>query len=115
MHPSNQPYGKLHQSKATSASLSSPIRKSTAMPHTIVRISTINLSAGLTQGFLFNNIQPDFIHIDDLGPEHDVVYLPFPVMLPEETTQKLTAWVSRTDGDPCKAVALSKAMPTPRP
>jgi beta-galactosidase len=50
---------------------------------------------GAYQGFLFNNIQPDFVHIDDLGPEHDLVYLPYPVMLEKETCERLLAWVQR--------------------
>ena len=48
---------------------------------------------GAYQGFLFNNIQPDFVHIDGLGPDHSLVYLPYPVMLTEATAKKLTAWV----------------------
>jgi beta-galactosidase len=49
--------------------------------------------SGVYQGFLFNNIQPDFVHVDDLGPQHDVLYLPLPVMLNEETAAKIKAWV----------------------
>ncbi|MBD3267245.1 beta-galactosidase [bacterium] len=48
---------------------------------------------GAYQGFLFNNIQADFVHIDDLGPEHDLVYLPYPVMLTKETCKTLVSWV----------------------
>lgn len=50
---------------------------------------------GAYQGFLFNNIQPDFVHIDDLGPKHDLIYLPYPVMLTEKTAKKLKAWVKQ--------------------
>ncbi len=50
---------------------------------------------GAYQGFLFNNIQPDFVHIDDLGPDFDLVYLPYPVMLTELTAKKLMAWVKQ--------------------
>ena len=49
---------------------------------------------GVYQGFLFNNIQPDFVAIDDLGPEHSLLYLPYPVMLTKETTQRLKGWVA---------------------
>jgi beta-galactosidase len=51
--------------------------------------------SGVYQGFLFNNIQPEFVHIDDLGPGHDLVYLPYPVMLTEKTAGKVKAWVEQ--------------------
>ena len=49
--------------------------------------------SGAYQAFLFNNVQPDFVPIDAIGPQHELLYLPFPVMLSEETAMKLTAWV----------------------
>lgn len=48
---------------------------------------------GAYQAFLFNNIQPDFVPIDDIGPQHELLYLPFPVMLTEATATKLARWV----------------------
>ncbi len=50
---------------------------------------------GAYQAFLFNNIQPDFVHIDDLGFDNDLLYLPYPVMLTERTAEKLESWVGQ--------------------
>jgi beta-galactosidase len=50
---------------------------------------------GAYQGFLFNNIQPDFVSIDDLGPQHGLLYLPYPVMLSSATAAAITAWVEQ--------------------
>ncbi|MGH9631643.1 MAG: beta-galactosidase [Bryobacteraceae bacterium] len=47
---------------------------------------------GAYQGFFDSNIQPDFVHIDHIK-EYPVVYLPFPVMLKEETARKLIEYV----------------------
>jgi beta-galactosidase len=47
---------------------------------------------GAYQGFFDNNIQADWVHIDHIQ-EYDFLYLPFPVMLSEETAQRLKAWV----------------------
>ena len=48
---------------------------------------------GAYQGFFDSNIQPDFVHIDDIQ-EYPVVYLPYPVMLKQETARKLTEYVA---------------------
>jgi beta-galactosidase len=48
---------------------------------------------GAYQGFLFNNIQADFVYAKDIGPEYDVLYLPYPVMLPASTAEALKDWV----------------------
>ena len=47
---------------------------------------------GAYRGFLDNNIQADFVHIDDID-EYDVVYFPYPIMLKTEHAQKLISWV----------------------
>lgn len=49
---------------------------------------------GAYRGFLANNIQADWVHIDHIA-EHDVLYLPIPVMLSEKTAQRLIEWVRR--------------------
>ena len=65
---------------------------------------------GAYQGFFASNIQASFVHVDDLAPPaHDenradgaaadgtvnptLLYLPYPVMLAKESTDKLRAWV----------------------
>lgn len=47
---------------------------------------------GAYQGFFDNNIQADWVHINHID-EYDFLYLPFPVMLTQETADKLRAWV----------------------
>jgi len=47
---------------------------------------------GAYRGFLDNNIQADFVHIDDID-EYDVIYFPYPIMLKTEHAQKLISWV----------------------
>src|SRR5262249_35247671 len=47
---------------------------------------------GAYQGFFDNNIQADWVRVDHID-EYDFLYLPFPVMLSEETARKLRAWV----------------------
>jgi len=47
---------------------------------------------GAYQGFLRNNIQADWVHLDHID-EYDFLYLPYPVMLPERARTKITAWV----------------------
>jgi len=46
---------------------------------------------GAYQGFFDNNIQADWVHIDHID-EWDTLYLPFPLMLKQETADKLRAW-----------------------
>jgi beta-galactosidase len=47
---------------------------------------------GAYRGFFENNIQADWVHIRDIG-DYRFLYLPFPVMLAQETADKLIAWV----------------------
>jgi beta-galactosidase len=47
---------------------------------------------GVYQGFFDHNIQADWVHINHID-EYDFLYLPFPVMLAQETADKLRAWV----------------------
>jgi beta-galactosidase len=47
---------------------------------------------GTYQGFFDNNIQADWVRIDHID-EWDTLYLPFPVMLEQETADRLRAWV----------------------
>lgn len=49
---------------------------------------------GAYQGFFDSNIQADFVHIDHIQ-EYPVVYLPYPVMLKQETARKLTEYVAK--------------------
>ena len=47
---------------------------------------------GAYQGFFDRNIQADWVHIDHID-EYEALYLPFPVMLAQETADRLKAWV----------------------
>ena len=47
---------------------------------------------GAYRGFYDNNIQADFVHLDDID-QWDFLYLPFPVMMESETAQKIITWV----------------------
>ena len=47
---------------------------------------------GVYQGFHDLNVQADWVHIDDVK-EYDFLYLPCPVMLKQETVDRLKAWV----------------------
>jgi beta-galactosidase len=47
---------------------------------------------GAYQGFFENNIQADFVHIDDIDA-YAALYLPYPIMLKERSAQKLATWV----------------------
>ena len=49
---------------------------------------------GAYQAFFDSNIQPDFVSLDDIG-EYKIVYLPYPVMLKEETAGKLRKYVEQ--------------------
>jgi len=49
---------------------------------------------GAYQGFFDSNIQPDFVHIDHIN-ESPLVYVPYPIMLKQETAQKLIAYVEK--------------------
>ena len=49
---------------------------------------------GAYQGFFDSNIQSDFVYIDDIN-EYPVVYLPYPVMLKQETANKLIKYVEQ--------------------
>ena len=47
---------------------------------------------GAYQGFFDSNIQADWVHVDDID-DWDTLYLPFPVMLKQETADRLRSWV----------------------
>jgi len=49
---------------------------------------------GAYQGFFDSNIQPDFVHIGHIN-EYPIAYLPYPVMLKQETARKLIAYVRK--------------------
>jgi beta-galactosidase len=51
---------------------------------------------GVYRGFWENNIQADFVHIDDIGDlaGYQLLYLPLPVMLSRKTADRLKEWVS---------------------
>ncbi|MEZ4733586.1 MAG: beta-galactosidase [Caldilineaceae bacterium] len=48
---------------------------------------------GVYQGFFANNIQADWVHVDDID-QYDFLYLPIPVMLTQATADKLRNWVA---------------------
>lgn len=48
---------------------------------------------GAYRGFYDNNIQADWVHIDDID-KYAFLYLPFPVMLNQATADRLKAWVA---------------------
>jgi beta-galactosidase len=56
---------------------------------------------GAYQGFFDLNVQPDWLHVDDLisadgqPAPYRLIYLPFPVHLRSSTAQKLRAWVEQ--------------------
>ncbi len=47
---------------------------------------------GAYKAFFDNNIQADWVHIDDID-RYDTLYFPYPVMLKQKTVDKLCAWV----------------------
>ncbi len=49
---------------------------------------------GAYQAFFDSNIQADFVSLDDIGG-YKIVYLPYPVMLKQETTTKLRQYVEQ--------------------
>jgi beta-galactosidase len=48
---------------------------------------------GAYQAFFDSNIQADFVHLDDIA-EYPLVYLPYPLMLKEATSKRLTDYVA---------------------
>lgn len=48
---------------------------------------------GAYAGFFDNNIQADWVHIDDIAG-YDLLYLPIPVMLSAQTVERLRTWVA---------------------
>ncbi|MCB0083802.1 MAG: beta-galactosidase trimerization domain-containing protein, partial [Caldilineaceae bacterium] len=48
---------------------------------------------GAYQGFFSNNIQADWVHIDDID-QYDLLYLPIPVMLTQAHADQIKAWVA---------------------
>ena len=49
---------------------------------------------GVYQGFFDNNIQADWVRIDDID-QYDLLYLPYPVMLKKASAEKLIRWVEK--------------------
>jgi beta-galactosidase len=49
---------------------------------------------GAYQAFFDSNIQPDFVSLDDIG-QYKLIYLPYPVMLKNETAAKLRKYVEQ--------------------
>lgn len=47
---------------------------------------------GVYRGFFDNNIQADWVRIEDIH-QYDFIYLPFPIMLTKEIAEKLRRWV----------------------
>jgi beta-galactosidase len=47
---------------------------------------------GAYRGFLDNGLQPDWVHIDDIG-DYDTIYAPYPIMLTAENAKVLAKWV----------------------
>ncbi len=47
---------------------------------------------GAYRGFFDNNIQADWVHIDDIDA-YDFLYCPYPVMMKAATAERLIAWV----------------------
>jgi beta-galactosidase len=60
--------------------------------------------SGAYQAFFDSNIQPDFVSIDDIG-EYKIIYLPYPVMLKNETAGKLRKFVEQG------GVLISEGLP----
>ncbi|HEV2122528.1 MAG TPA: beta-galactosidase trimerization domain-containing protein, partial [Chloroflexota bacterium] len=48
---------------------------------------------GAYQGFFENNVQADWVHVEDID-RYAVLYLPFPVHLSGETARRLRAWIN---------------------
>ncbi|HEV7717417.1 MAG TPA: alpha-amylase family protein [Arsenicitalea sp.] len=71
---------------------------------------------GAYQGFFENNIQADFVHIDDID-QYDVLYLAYPIMMKEAAAKRLDAWVRKggkliSEGLPAYFGAHGHAGPT---
>jgi beta-galactosidase len=49
---------------------------------------------GAYQAFFDSNIQPDFVSLDDIN-EYKIIYLPYPVMLKNQTAAKLRKYVEQ--------------------
>ncbi|NHN34112.1 beta-galactosidase [Paenibacillus agricola] len=49
---------------------------------------------GAYRGFFDNNLQPDWVHIDQIDA-YEVIYFPYPIMLKQAQAQKLKQWVKR--------------------
>jgi beta-galactosidase len=48
---------------------------------------------GAYRGFLDNGLQPDWVHVDDIG-DYDAIYAPYPIMLTSEHAKRLAEWVA---------------------
>ena len=47
---------------------------------------------GAYQGFFANNLQADWVHLDDID-DYRLLYLPYPVMLPASARERIKTWV----------------------
>ncbi|MEM8663201.1 MAG: alpha-amylase family protein, partial [Pseudomonadota bacterium] len=47
---------------------------------------------GAYRGFLEENVQADWVHVDDID-DYAVLYAPYPIMWTEEVTARITTWV----------------------
>lgn len=63
-----------------------------------------SMMEGAYEGFFSQNIQADFVHIDEIE-KASVVYFPFPLALSEEHSRKLISWVERG------GILISEACP----
>ena len=78
--------------RARSASSTCPRPSSSATPSRATPTSMPAPLQGAYQAFFDHNIQADWVHIDHIA-ERDALYLPFPVMLTQQTADRLRQWV----------------------
>ncbi|MCD7060633.1 beta-galactosidase [Pelagibacterium xiamenense] len=57
---------------------------------------------GAYRGFFDNNIQADWVHIDDIAA-YETLYFPYPIMLTAEHARQLTDWVNKGGRLICEA------------
>jgi beta-galactosidase len=53
-----------------------------------------NIAWGAYRGFFDNNIQADWVHIDDIG-RYTALYLPYPLVMRAEEAKRISAWVEQ--------------------
>ena len=57
---------------------------------------------GAYRGFFDNNIQADWVHIDDME-QYDTLYYPYPIMFTQAQADRIAAWVKRGGTLICEA------------